>query len=204
MGAFPNNPVQQFPHGAAFRGTLLHQVLKAEPVDLAIVAAAVAVDLTRSSLQRLTLTEDVTIGAPSGAYEGVHGRLVITQDATGGWDVTWNAAWDWGPEGKPDFTNDAAAAVTVIEYQVVSETKVLVTAMRGTGTSAQDETVEDLTVTSINGVGIYSGTADPTAGGGVDHNSTFALYFRNDSGAFTVWYANAAGATAWTQLDPLD
>lgn len=204
MPVFPTDPVEQFPYGAACKGTLRHQVLRGDPVDLEIVAGAVAVNLTLSSQLRLALTADVTIGAPSGAYEGVHGKIVVTQDATGGRDVSWNAAWDWGPEGKPDFTNDAAGAVTIVEYEVVAEATVLVTAIRGTGTSAQDEAVEDLTVGSINSVQILSGTVDPTAGVGIPHTSLLALYFRNNGGTVTLWHSTAAGDTAWVAVDPLD
>lgn len=237
MGVFPNVSSAQFQNGIDVQGTAKLSVVRKNPVDLAIVTGAVAVDLSRSSLLRLMLDGAAAIAAPSGAYEGMEGRMVFTQDATGGRDVTWDAAWEWGPAGRPDFDNDAAGAVTVIDYQVIADDQVLVTAMRGTGASAQDESFEDLavvsltasgavaaatlaasgaatvgttlavtgaaTAASVNGVEILSGTVDPTAGAGVAH-TLHALYFRNNGGTLTVWYATAAGATAWAAFDPLD
>jgi hypothetical protein len=52
----------------------------------------------------------------------------------------------------------------------------------------------------VNGVYLYTGSADPTAGGGVAHTEP-ALYLR--TGTDQVWFATGAGATAWGQLAAL-
>lgn len=204
-------------NGLRVAGATILQVLRHEPVDLAIVTNAVAVDLTRSSMMRLTLTGDVSITNPSGAVEGTEFFLVFLQDSTGGRNVTWGTSYEWGSDGAPAFTDDAAATATVVHGLVVSETKILLKAYRGDGAAASTLTSNvtgNLTgnvtgnVTGnltglVNTVNLVAGSADPTAGGGVAATMP-ALYFRTTGGAGTIYWKSGAGDTAWTLFDAAD
>lgn len=69
-------------------------------------------------------------------------------------------------------------------------------------TTTGDVTVgDDIILTGeINGWYIYSGSADPTAGGGVAHTEP-ALYLRSGS-PNQIWYSTGAGATSWGKVQP--
>jgi hypothetical protein len=54
-----------------------------------------------------------------------------------------------------------------------------------------------VTVTTVNGVAIMVGTADPSAGGGVAHLHP-AVYYR--TGTVQVWRSTSATATDWLRL----
>jgi hypothetical protein len=59
-------------------------------------------------------------------------------------------------------------------------------------------TVETLLVDTVNGMQIWVGSADPTAGGGVVGAVRPAIYLR--TGTNQIWLQTGAAATAWTQL----
>lgn len=69
-------------------------------------------------------------------------------------------------------------------------------------TTTGDVTVgDDIILTGeINGWYLYSGSADPTAGGGVAHTEP-ALYLRSGS-PNQIWYSTGAGATSWGKVQP--
>lgn len=159
-------PVQSFPYGFQAAGACTFQVMRREPVDLAIDTGAVAVDLTRSSLLRLVLTGAAAIAAPSGMVEGTEFFLAITQDATGGRDVTWNAVFDWGEVGAPAFTDDDPLTATLVHGIVISATKILMTAARGEGNG--DPVVggladNDVTTAKINALAVTTAKIDNLA-----------------------------------------
>jgi len=52
-----------------------------------------------------------------------------------------------------------------------------------------------------NNPGVYAGTVDPSAGGGVAAKEG-SVYLRYGAGAGQIWYKTAAADTGWTQSDP--
>lgn len=114
-----------FEDGVTVKGPTEVQVMDHEPVELAIVAAEVDLDLNRSSYYELTLTADVTVPNPTeGLVPGRRFAIAITQDGTGGWEVTWGANFKWGQGSAPTLGDDAAGLVTVVYGLVVSPTHI--------------------------------------------------------------------------------
>lgn len=54
---------------------------------------------------------------------------------------------------------------------------------------------------SGNDPGVYAGTADPSAGGGVTAKEG-SIYLRYGAAAGQIWYKTGVADTAWTQSDP--
>ncbi len=77
------------------------------PAALAIDAGAVAWDAAAAPVAVLTLTEDVTAIALTGAQPGCSYELTVIQDATGGRTVTWPSAWRWPGGSAPDVSSEA-------------------------------------------------------------------------------------------------
>lgn len=72
-------------------------------------AATIAVDASAGNDFRVTITANRTMGAPSNLADGQAFTIAITQDATGGRTVTWNAAYKFGTAGAPTLTATANA-----------------------------------------------------------------------------------------------
>lgn len=74
-------------------------------------AATVAVDASAGNDFRLLTTSGIgatrAIGAPSNLTDGQAFTITITQDATGGRAVTWNAVYKFGGAGTPTLTATA-------------------------------------------------------------------------------------------------
>lgn len=221
-------PADTFDNGVLVKGTSILQVVKLDGVDITF-ASAVVPDFRKSSLQRLTLTGTCAIGNPLGAKLGTEIILEITQDGTGGRHVTWGSDYDFGDAGSPPFTDDAADTVTVVRGIVVEDQgRIVCLAIRGEGAAASNTNLGDtaidaltatsidtgslasdtsdlgvVTVTSLNGWTFLSGTAVPSAGGGVAATAP-AVYGRNNAGTWTYYGKTGALATDWTQFDPID
>lgn len=86
------------------------------PVALAIVAAAVAVDLNGGINFNLTMTGPAVLSNPTNAKPGQSGRIRVKQDATGGRLLTFGANWLF-VGGDPTLST-AANAIDVIYYFV--------------------------------------------------------------------------------------
>jgi hypothetical protein len=86
-------------------------------VQLVTVAAAGATETIDVSIARtydITLTADCTLtltGAVAGEAWWV--TLLIRQDGTGGWDVTWPGSVEWPTGGAPDIDGDPNALTVV-------------------------------------------------------------------------------------------
>lgn len=79
-------------------------------------AATITPDPTTGRVQKIgPLTGNVTIAAPVNAQEGDDLTLVITQDATGGRTITWNAAFP-----SPPTSVTTANGVTVGKFTLVN------------------------------------------------------------------------------------
>lgn len=79
------------------------------PEALVIASGSVAWDAAAAPVAVLTLTEDVTAIALTGAQPGCSYELTVIQDATGGRTVTWPSAWRWPGGSAPDVSADAGA-----------------------------------------------------------------------------------------------
>lgn len=66
-----------------------------DSVTLAIGAGAVAIDFEIHGNAKLTLDENATLSAPSNLKDGTGMMLKVTQDATGGRTLSFNAAYDF-------------------------------------------------------------------------------------------------------------
>lgn len=78
-------------------------------------SATINLSLADGARQRVTLTGDVTFGAPAGGSDGAELTLLILQDGTGNRAVTWNAAWGWAAGmGEVDGAAGKATLITWI------------------------------------------------------------------------------------------
>lgn len=75
-------------------------------------AGAIALNLATNRVFRTTLSENVTAITPTNATDGRKYTWFLTQNGTGGFTVTWPAAFRWAGTGAtaPTFTSTAAAA----------------------------------------------------------------------------------------------
>jgi hypothetical protein len=80
-------------------------------------AGPVVVDLALSNNFFVTVTADREIGDPSNKVNGQSGFFMVEQNATGGWNTTFHANWDFGPAGTP-APNTAANKKMLIAYLV--------------------------------------------------------------------------------------
>lgn len=127
-------------------------------------------------------------GAPVSSPSG---PAIYCDDATGRY-YTWNeatAAWDLlaAEAGGQDET--VVRDLTVGRDVAITRNETVGGTLAVTGA---------VTGASYNGVYLYSGAADPSAGGGVAHTEP-ALYLR--TGTDQLWMATGSGATAWVQVD---
>jgi hypothetical protein len=86
------------------------------PVAVAY-SATLAYDLAAGRVFTTTLTGDLDIDDLANARPGQVGKIVVTQDGTGGWLVTFTGA-DWIEVGADVSADTAPGAVTVYDYFV--------------------------------------------------------------------------------------
>lgn len=84
-----------------------------DAVQFPTFAASYTPDQYKGSVVALTLTANITIGAPVEPIQGQTLRFIFTQDDTGGRTVTWNAVFKAGA-WTPTTT---AGKVNVVEFQ---------------------------------------------------------------------------------------
>ena len=80
-------------------------------------AGALTLDLTTGNIFEPTLTESVTLSItnPPASGKGGSFTLILRQDGTGGWGVTWPTAVKWAGGTAPTLTT-AASAVDVLTF----------------------------------------------------------------------------------------
>lgn len=82
--------------------------------DLGTASGAIAVDASLSNTFDLIVNGAATIGAPTNLEDGQSIVLRVRQDGTGSRAVTFNAVWDFGDDGAPDTSADAANSLMVV------------------------------------------------------------------------------------------
>jgi hypothetical protein len=86
-----------------------------------------ALDFTANATNReWTLTGNTTVANPTNAVSGQSGSLIITQDATTPYTITWGSAWKFAG-GAAYAGNPVAAAVDMLEFVVVAGNYIVVT-----------------------------------------------------------------------------
>jgi len=80
-------------------------------------AATIALDASGGNDFRVTIAANRTMGAPSNLADGQSFTIAVTQDATGGRTMTWNAAFKFGAAGAPTLTT-TANATDVLAFKV--------------------------------------------------------------------------------------
>lgn len=125
---FEANAVQHAGNGASaaeFRGNSGSKALQpgsvwsAAAVVAVVQSATIAVDLSTGLNFSTTMTGNRTLGAPTNAKPGQSGIIVITQDATGGRTLAFDAAWKF-PMGLDPVLSIAAGARDVLCYTVIA------------------------------------------------------------------------------------
>ena len=86
-----------------------------------------ALDFTANATNKeWVLTGNTTVANPTNAVPGQTGTLVITQDPTTPYTLTWDSAWKFA-DSTPYAGNPVAAAVDLLEFVVVSANYIVVT-----------------------------------------------------------------------------
>lgn len=138
-----------------------------ELVTVAATGATETVDVSVARTYDLTLDADCTLTL-SGAVNGEAWfvTLLIRQDGTGGWGVTWPASVEWPTGGAPTI-DPAANALTVVTLGTVDGGTVWLGFPTGGGGASIGATVEDETTWGIApdaGVSTDVSAADHTHG----------------------------------------
>jgi hypothetical protein len=81
-----------------------------DEVVLAIDTSATTPDAEGSNVFVLTLTENITVNAPTLPVDGQTFRLIVVQDGTGSRTITWNAIYRWPGGTAPTLTTTAGKA----------------------------------------------------------------------------------------------
>ena len=134
-----------------------------ELVTVAATGATETVDVSVARTYDLTLDADCTLTL-SGAVNGEAWfvTLLIRQDGTGGWGVTWPASVEWPTGGAPTI-DPAANALTVVTLGTVDGGTVWLGFPTGGGADA--ERIEGgQSVISAHGAAGATETIDPSAG----------------------------------------
>lgn len=169
-----NKHVAQVIQGpVAFKGGVILQGVEHNPVDLAIEAGSVAVDLTKSAYMRLTVDDDVEMSNPTGMRPATEFFMVLTQDATGGRAITWAAHYDWGTAGAPDTSGFAPGKVLLVKGLVISSTKVVMYSSEASGPAGAAGA--DAPTNALDGDNVADGASG-------DDEGTIAFYYFKDLG----------------------
>jgi hypothetical protein len=80
-------------------------------------ATTIAIDLSAGNDFRVTIAGNRTVAAPANLVDGQTFTITVTQDATGGRTLTWNAAYKFGAAGAPTLTATAGGS-DVLAFKV--------------------------------------------------------------------------------------
>lgn len=103
--------LQTFTLGATFNGPV------STPYTTLTDAATIAWDLATGSNFKVTLGASRTLGAFSNGVVGQRGTLQVIQDGTGGWAITFNAAYDFAG-GVVQRPSPGAGEITLYDFEV--------------------------------------------------------------------------------------
>jgi hypothetical protein len=96
-----------------------------------VYGANVAVDAADSNVFTLTLTgATAQLDNPTNLQDGHTLVFRVTQDGTGGRALTFDTIYDFGDEGAPDLTSEAAAGLSIVTC-MSDGTKLWCTALKG-------------------------------------------------------------------------
>lgn len=93
-------------------------------------ASTIAVDMSLSQNFQVTLTANRTLGNPSNATVGQHGFIIVNQDATGSRTLVYGGNYK-GVAGAIGTLTTTANAQDVLEYRVLSATRIFLTLYKG-------------------------------------------------------------------------
>jgi hypothetical protein len=94
----------------------------------AITAAAVTLDCSVSNQFYVSLTENITVNAPTNPNNGQTISIMLRQDATGSRTVAWNAIFCFAGASTPTMTATALRADLYVATYSTTLTKWLVVA----------------------------------------------------------------------------
>jgi len=94
-------------------------------------AATVATDLALGNIFEVTLTATRILGNPTGIVKGMTWQVIVNQNGTGGFNLTYGGFYDWGDEGVPDLTTLTANKTAVLSFLALSATQIASTALKG-------------------------------------------------------------------------
>lgn len=95
----------------------------AAPIALASSTNATAVDMATGINFNLPLDEDSEISNPTNAKPGQSGRIRVTDDGTGGWDLTFDTNWKF-IDTDPTPITTVASEVHLFAYFVNTTTDI--------------------------------------------------------------------------------
>jgi hypothetical protein len=85
-----------------------------ETEDLGNISGATAIDALASNTFKAVATAAAVIGAPSDMDDGYTIVLRVRQGGTGNYAITFNSVWDFGDDGPPDTSADAAGTLLLV------------------------------------------------------------------------------------------
>ncbi len=86
------------------------------PLAISSAGGALAVNCALRNNFSTTLTENTTVGAPTGMVAGEGGQLAFTQDPATPRTLNWNAAWDFSPDSAPTMPTGLGKKMLVSYY----------------------------------------------------------------------------------------
>lgn len=95
-------------------------------------AANITINADASNIFEVTLTNTTAqLDNPTGLVKGMAWSVIVHQDGSGGRLLTYDTQYDWGVEGAPDFTGQAASKSNVLSFLAISATQIAATALLG-------------------------------------------------------------------------
>lgn len=94
-------------------------------------AATIATDLDLGNIFEVTITATRILGNPTNIVKGMAWTVIVNENATGGFNLTYGGFYDWGTEGVPDLTTLTANKTAVLSFLALSTTQIASTCLKG-------------------------------------------------------------------------
>ena len=94
-------------------------------------AANIAIDLDLGNVFEVTLTATRILSNPTNLVKGMTFIVIVNQNGTGGYGLTFGGQYDWGSEGAPDLTTETANKTSILSFVAIGAAQIAATALKG-------------------------------------------------------------------------